>query len=82
MSGIFAYAVMFLLLILAIFVPRPPKCEHTNIRCVHGDEINMTGGARGACRDCPETFPDLPLSCSHSHVWTVYRPGMHVSLGK
>lgn len=65
MTVLLGNLVLLLLLALAIFVPRPPKCEHTSIRCVHGDEINHLGGARAVCRDCGKQFAELPESCRH-----------------
>lgn len=42
-------------------------CEHANVRCVHGDEINARNGARAACRDCGASLHrPLPAVCSSS----------------
>ena len=36
------------------------RCKHERRRGIYGDEINMAGGYRGACIDCPMLFPSLP----------------------
>lgn len=39
------------------------KCEHINVRCVHGDEIIHSGFRRGRCLDCCRYLKELPVTC-------------------
>lgn len=46
------------------------KCQHPNIRCVHGDEIIACGYRRARCLDCGRYLKgDLP-----EHCWYTGRP--------
>jgi hypothetical protein len=40
------------------------KCEHKNIRCIHGDEIIAHNWQRSGCLDCFALFAELPEQCS------------------
>lgn len=47
-------------------------CAHPRRRCIHGDEINWTGGKRAQCLSCGRLLPRLPVLCSvtgrlHAH---------------
>jgi hypothetical protein len=42
------------------------RCEHENVRCVHGDEIIANRYRRGVCLDCNRSLQPLPFMCS----WT------------
>lgn len=43
------------------------RCQHLNVRCVHGDEINARWGKRRACLDCGRSLPGpLPEICWHT----------------
>jgi hypothetical protein len=41
------------------------KCEHKNVRCVHGDEINLRN-AVAACVDCGKSLKrqGRPMTCT------------------
>jgi hypothetical protein len=42
----------------------PGVCKHRHVRCTHGDEINLRGGARRACLVCGRTLlGPLPDEC-------------------
>lgn len=35
------------------------RCEHLNVRCVHGDEIIWNRYRRGVCLDCNRSLRDM-----------------------
>ena len=54
-------------IILSLF-SRVVECDHSNLRCVHGDEIITRGGARTACLDCGTSLGslDMPRVCHYT----------------
>lgn len=42
------------------------KCDHEQVRCIHGDEIVVKGWQRAACIDCFSLFAELPDYCYYT----------------
>lgn len=42
-------------------------CKHELKRCIHGDEIILSGFNRSACLTCPKLFKELPVLCSSTN---------------
>jgi hypothetical protein len=40
------------------------RCTHDVQVCVHGDGINVMGGARAVCVACGRRYRDLPVMCA------------------
>ena len=48
-------------------------CEHRHVRCIHGDEIHRSHGARVRCLACGRSLAGpLPQVCTYTglvHTW-------------
>lgn len=56
--------IIYVVLFISFWPYREPH-EHA-IMCVHGDRINLLGGARGICIICDKKFDQLPDICFYT----------------